>query len=137
VRAHAWGVRILSGVVSPTWVSSMMLITEDMGETPGVTVADIDRILSTDSFGKFAVLSASESAFIQAGNDWQPTPECEPFLKKTKSDPWLLEYRDAESGKQYRAKGQLTLDQVRMAFLSYLAGTKDWHQLRAWEELKL
>jgi hypothetical protein len=27
-------------------------------------------------FGKFAVLSASEEAFIQAGNDRQPREEC-------------------------------------------------------------
>jgi hypothetical protein len=64
-----------------------MLITEDLGKTPDVTAGDVDRILPTDPVGKFAVLPASDSAFIQAGNDGQPTPECNAFLKKTKSDP--------------------------------------------------
>jgi hypothetical protein len=115
----------------------MRLITEELGETPNVTAEDVDRILPPDSFGKFAVISASESAFLQGGNDWQPTPECDAFMKKTKSDPWVLEYRDDESGTLYRATHQLTLEQVRVAFLSYLAGTKDWHRAHVWEELKL
>jgi hypothetical protein len=113
----------------------MMMITEELGETQNVSAADIDRILATDSFGKFAVLSASDSVFMQAGNDWQPSPECDAFLKRTGSDPWVLEYRDGESGTQYRALGQLTLEQVRLAFLSYLASSKDWHQAHTWNEL--
>ncbi len=121
----------------PGMGSFMILTTEEMGEIPNVKAADIDRILPTDSFGKFAVLSASDTTFLQAGNDWQPTPECEAFLKNTRSDPWVLEYRDGESGKQYRAHGQLTLDQVRVAFLSYLAGSKDWQNAHAWNELAL
>jgi len=115
----------------------MLLITEELGETPDVTAADIGRILSTDSFGKFAVLSASESTFIQTGNEWQPSPECDAFLKEHRSDPWVLEYRDGGSGKQYRAKRQLTLEQVRTAFLSYLAGRNNWLQAYGWQELNL
>ena len=38
----------------------MMLITEELGETLNVMAADIDRILPTDSFGRFAVLAASD-----------------------------------------------------------------------------
>jgi hypothetical protein len=115
----------------------MLLTTEDLGDLPNVTAADIDRILPTDSFGKFAILSQAETIFIQAGNDWQVGPECAAFLKQHNSDPWVLEYRDGKSGKQYQAKGRLTLDQVRLAFLSYLAGGNDWLKAHAWEELQL
>jgi hypothetical protein len=114
----------------------MVLTTEEMGEVPDVTAADIDRILLTDSFGKFAILAASEKVFIQAGNDWQPGPECKAFLRKHESDPWVLEYRD-KAGKQFRAKGQVTLEQVRQAFLSYLARGKEWQQEFTWEKLRL
>jgi hypothetical protein len=44
-----------------------MLITEDLGETPNVAAADVDRILPTDSFGKFAVLSASIQRSFRLG----------------------------------------------------------------------
>ena len=114
----------------------MMLITEELREIADVAAADIDRILPTDSFGKFAVLSASDSTFIQAGNDWQPTPESDAFLKRTRSNPGSLNIAMAglESGV---VTGQLTLDEVRIAFLSYLAGSKDWHQAHTWNELAL
>jgi hypothetical protein len=113
----------------------MWLTTEETGDTPEVTAADIDRILTGDGFGKFAVLSASESSFIQAGNDWQPGEECQAFLRGHGSDPWLLECRDGASGRQYRVTGHVTLDQVRLAFLSYLSGTRAWQELFDWCEI--
>jgi hypothetical protein len=113
----------------------MWLTTEETGDTAGVTAADIDRILSADGFGKFAVLSASESSFIQAGSDWQPGEECQAFLRGHGSDPWLLEYREGESGRQYRATGYVTLDQVRQAFQSYLSGSRAWREMFDWCEI--
>lgn len=115
----------------------MWLTTEEAGDTPDVTAADIERILPADGFGKFAILSASESSFIQAGCDWQPGDECKAFMEAHDSDPWVLEYRDGESGLQYRAIGQVTLEQVRQVFLSYLAGSRAWREIFDWREVSI
>ena len=112
----------------------MILTTEELGDIPDVSAADIDQILSADSFGKFVILSASEASFIQAGSDWQPTPECQAFLAKHDSDPWLLEYRDEQSGRQFRAARHVTLDEVRRAFLSYLGGG-GWRRAFEWKQV--
>jgi hypothetical protein len=113
----------------------MTLITEDLGEIPDVAAAALDDVLRSDGFGKFAVLSKSEEEFIQTGNDWQPGEECKAFLKAHGSDPWILEYREA--GRQFRATGSVTLEQVRQGFQSYLAGGSEWRTGFAWAELKL
>ena len=97
---------------------------------------DTEEILPADSFGKFVTLSASEDSFIQAGCDWEPTPECRAFLEKHDSDPWLMEYRDGGSGRQFRAARHVTLDEARRAFLSYLAGGADWRQAFEWEQVR-
>ena len=113
----------------------MTLTTEDMGDVPDVDAAAMDEVLATDAFGKFAILSASDEAFIQAGNDWQPGAECSAFMDAHGSDPWVLEYR--EGGQQFRAAGPVTLDQVQLAFRSYLAGGSEWRTGFAWGELEL
>lgn len=112
----------------------MWLTTEEAGDLPDVTAADIDHALADDNFGKFAVLSASEDDFIQAGNDWQPGEECRAFMTAHDSDPWVLEYRDGATGRLYRAGGRATLEQVLMAFRSYLAGGRAWRGAFAWGE---
>ena len=53
----------------------MTLTTEDLGDLADVDTAAMDEVLASDAFGKFAILSTSEEAFIQAGNDWQPDDE--------------------------------------------------------------
>jgi hypothetical protein len=111
------------------------LTTEESGDMPDVVAAAMDGLLACDGFGKFAVLSASDEAFIQAGNDWQPGPECEEFMATHDSDPWVLEYRDG--ARQFQAAGRVTLDQVRQAFGSYLAGGPEWRSGFAWGELEL
>jgi hypothetical protein len=113
----------------------MMLITEDMGEMPDVDAAAMDALLVSDGFGKFAVLSASDEAFIQARNDWQPDAACKAFMQTHDSDPWVLEYREGE--RQFRAAGNVTLGQVRQAFRSYLAGGAEWRSGFAWCKLEL
>ena len=114
----------------------MTLTTEEFGDVPDVSAADIDEILPADAFGKFVILAASEESFIQAGCDWRPTQECQAYLARHDSDPWLLEYRDGESGRQFRAAGHVTLDEVRRAFLSYLAGGGEWRQALQWEQVR-
>jgi hypothetical protein len=113
----------------------MTLTTEEMGDVPDVDTAAMDEVLATDAFGKFAILSASDEAFIQAGNDWQPGPECAAFMDSHDSDPWVLEYR--EGGRQFRSSAPATLDQVRSAFASYLAGGSEWRTGAVWSELRL
>ena len=113
----------------------MTLSTEDLDEIPNVDAATMDEVLAADGFGKFAILSASSHAFIQAGNDWQPSEECGSFMDEHDSDPWVLEYREGK--RQYRAAGNVTLDQVREAFRSYLAGGSEWRGGFTWEEIEV
>jgi len=112
------------------------LTTEDFGDTPDVTEEQIDRIMLEDAFGKFAVLSESETSFIQAGNDWQPSDECESFVKSRGSDPWLLEYRDGPTARQLRARGHVTLEEVRQVFVLYLGGDQSWRAMFDWREIQ-
>src|SRR5689334_18188418 len=93
----------------------MTLTTEEIGDMPDVDAAAMDELLATEDFGKFAILSASDKVFIQAGNGWRPDEACRAFMKATGSDPWALEYR--ERGRQFRATDHVTLDQVRHASL--------------------
>lgn len=111
----------------------MTLTTEGLGDVPGVDDATLDEVLTAEAFGAFAVLSKSGKAFIQAGNDWQPDPACAAFIEAHGSDPWVLEYR--ERGRQFRAAGRVTLDQVRAAFRSYLAGAPGCRTRFTWGEV--
>jgi hypothetical protein len=113
----------------------MTLTTEDLGEIPDVDGLTLDEVLASDGFGKFAILSVSDEAFIQAGNDWQPDAACKAFMKANDSDPWVLEYREA--GRQFRAAAHVTLEQVRRAFRSYLAGGLEWRSGFVWARLEL
>jgi len=108
----------------------MILTTEEFGDLPDVDAASLDHILAEDAFGKFAILSASGTGFIQIGNDWRPGAESQAFLMAHDSDPWLLEYR--EGSQLHQASGQVTLDQARQAFMSYLAGTSSWRSQFSW-----
>ncbi|GIJ50955.1 hypothetical protein Val02_78410 [Virgisporangium aliadipatigenens] len=113
----------------------MTLTTEDLGAVPDVNAATLDELLVSDAFGKFAILSASDEEFIQAGNEWEPGEACATFMQARGSDPWVLEYR--ERGQQFRADGQVTLEQVRQAFQSYLARGSEWYTALAWSEVPL
>jgi hypothetical protein len=113
----------------------MTLTTEALGDTPDVNAATLDGLLTHDAFGKFAILNASAEQFIQAGNDWQPGAACAAFMATHDSDPWVLEYR--EDGRQFRAEGQVTLEQVRQAFQSYLVGGSNWRAGFTWGEMTL
>lgn len=113
----------------------MTFTTEDLGDVPDVDIAALDEVLASDGFGKFAILSVSEEEFLQAGNDWQPDEECRAFQQAHSSDPWVLEFR--AGGRQYQASERISLDQVRDAFRSYLAGGSEWRTGFAWAELDL
>jgi hypothetical protein len=111
----------------------MWLTTEEMGDVLDVDAATLDEVLGYDAFGKFAILSKSDEEFIQTACDWRPDKATEAFLAATGSDPWALEYR--EGGCQFSVEGQVTLEQVRQAFQSYLAGGSDWRTGFAWDVL--
>ena len=83
----------------------MWLTTEELGDVPDVTAADIEQILPQDAFGKFAILSASEDSFIQAGNDWRPTAECRAYLQQHGAVARLRSVRPAS---RLTASGTLT-----------------------------
>jgi hypothetical protein len=114
---------------------SMWLTTEEQGELPDITIESLNQTIEDESFGKFAVLSASDEAFIQTASDWSPSKECAAFLKRYGSDPWILEYRDSTSHQQFRAIGHLTLNQVQQAFASYLRGDNTWQSDHEWIEI--
>lgn len=112
----------------------MTLTTENLGDVPNVDAAGLDDILASDGFGKFAVLSAPDGSFIQAGNAWTPDATCAALLQDHDSDPWVLEYRSGVQ--QFRTGGRVTLMQVRQAFQSYLAGGLEWRAGFTWTEME-
>src|SRR5215467_4380608 len=109
----------------------MWLTTEEMGDVRDVDAATLDEVLGCDAFGKFAILNKSNEEFIQTACDWRPDKATEAFLAATGSDPWVLEYR--EGGRQFSVEGHVTLEQVRQAFQSYLAGGSEF----AWGVLEV
>jgi hypothetical protein len=113
----------------------MKLTTDELGDGVNVDAPALDRVLASVRSGGFAVLSASDTAFIQAGNEWHPGAACEAFRSMHGSDPWVLEFR--EDGRLYRAAGEVTLAHVRQAFRSYLAGGSDWRAGLVWSEVVL
>lgn len=113
----------------------MTLTTEEMGDVPDVDAATLDEVVGYDAFGKFAILSKSDEEFIQAGCDWRPDEATKAFLAAIGSDPWVLEYR--EGGRQFSVEGHVTLERVRQAFQSYLAGSSEWRTEFVWGVLEV
>ena len=113
----------------------MTLTTGAFGDAVDVDAETLDEVLRSDGFGQFAVLSSTDEEFLQAGNNWQAGEACQRFLEANDSDPWVLEYREA--GTQFQADGDVTLDQVRMAFRSYLAGEGQWRTSFVWSEIEV
>jgi hypothetical protein len=110
----------------------MRLTTEELGDVDDVTANDVERVLGDDAFGGFAILAKSDDVYMQAGNQWSADAACEVFVQKYGSDPWVLEYRD---GKHFAADRNVTLDEVKRAFLSYLRGDPTWRTAFTWSEI--
>ena len=113
----------------------MWLTTEELGEFPEVRADQIASILEDDSFGSFVTLSESDNGFIQAANNWSADDACETFIATHDSDPWILEYRDAASGKQFQVTRNVTLAELKDAFLVYLRGGFEWRTRFQWNEI--
>ena len=113
----------------------MHLTTEDLGEIANVTADQLTAILDDDAFGGFVVLAESDDGFIQAANNWTPDDDCEAFIEQHESDPWTLEYRDAATAKHLQVSRNVTLLEVKNAFLEYLRGSPEWRARFEWNEI--
>jgi hypothetical protein len=109
----------------------MRLETEELGEIGVVDASRIAEILDGDAFGKFVVLSAPDGSFVQAACTWAPTARCKAFTKEHDSDPWLLELRSTTNAE--RARGDVTLERVKAAFLGFLGQDPGWRSAFSWE----
>lgn len=115
----------------------MWLSGETIEDIHDVDAETIRRVLQSDSFGGFVILSASDEGFIQAGNNWAATPECTSFMERNDSDPWILEYRDEKDGKLFSHPADVTLKQVESAFLSFLESDGRFLEMFEWTEVEL
>jgi hypothetical protein len=113
-----------------------MWLTTESGDISDVTVEVINNLRPTGEFGTFAQLFASEANFIQAGPE-TPGPRRKAFLREHGSCPWVLQcgYGDGHPGQVFQVAGLVTWDQVRQAFLSFLAGGEEWRRQFIWGEL--
>jgi hypothetical protein len=88
-----------------------------------VTEADIHRAFDDPrARGEYAILTAPDGGFMQAGGE--------------DDGPFVLEHRDAKTEVQIQAQVELTKEQVRQAFLQYLRGGSEWHSAHQWEPLQ-
>jgi hypothetical protein len=115
---------------------AIMWLTTESGDIPCVTAEDINSIRPKGELGSFAQLFASKWNFIQAAPE-VPGPRRKAFLLEHGSNPWVLQYGhgDEQPGQVFQAAGLVTWDQVRQAFLSFLAGGEHWRQQFTWAEL--
>jgi hypothetical protein len=113
-----------------------MWLTTESGTLPDVTAEGINNLRPIGELGNFAQLFASETNFIQAAPE-VPGRKREAFLREHGSVPWLLQqgYGDEKPGQMFQAAGLFTWDQVRQAFLSFLAGGEEWRRQFTWAEL--
>src|SRR5512134_3313570 len=80
----------------------------------------------------FALDTKQEDAFLILG----PT---DMTYIQTSGDPrvgFVLEYQEADAKHHYRAKRELTADEIVKALVSYAASTDDWKTAAEWEPIK-
>jgi hypothetical protein len=94
----------------------MQLLMDWMEPIEDVTAEQLGEVLEAAAFGGILVLMSGDDEFIQFGEG-------------------ELEYRDAATGRMFRLE-DWTWEQVRLAFLDYLAGGIDWRNFD-WRELDL
>lgn len=110
-----------------------------------VSVEFTARAFDEKAIGKFAHLWLSNDVVISASSKGKPSnclPPDDPlvkercaFIQRTGSEPWTLQYIDGVARKEYQAQGDLTLEQVKTAFIEYLRTDGQWRQNHVWEEL--
>lgn len=113
----------------------MTLTTEARGEFSGIDATALDEMLRSEEFGEFAILSVAEHSYIQTANCWQPGERCRQFIETNNSDPWVLEYHEGDQ--HFQVEESVTLEQVRLAFGSYLSGEGEWKRQLSWSPLRV
>lgn len=114
-----------------------ILRTDELDPLVGITATRLAEVFDEESFGAFAVLETGAGQFIQTASEWEPGAVSAAFLRKNESDPWRVEYRESAAEPMYRLKGHLTLAQVKVAFLSWLARDDAWRKAHTWKVLEL
>jgi hypothetical protein len=116
----------------------MWLITEAFGEIPDVTAEDINRVLPADEFGCFAALFASQTKYMQTCNRGRTPLHTSATAGQLHVREWALQHGDEQSAAHggFEAAGLVTLDHVRLAFLSFLAGGEDWRRQFTWAKVR-
>jgi hypothetical protein len=120
--------------------------SQNLPDMEDVSEALIERAFEDKAIGMYAHLWLSDEVILQAGSRGTPSTCCGPpddplveelrsFIRRTGSEPWTLEYIDGVARKEYQARGDLTLEQVKAAFVEYLRSGGDWRQDHDWEEL--
>jgi hypothetical protein len=69
--------------------------------------------------GEFVILSRSGQEYLQAFGEG--------------NDPFQLEYRDGEEIRHFRAKEDVSKENVQKCFLLYLKGDPAWRTQQQWE----
>ncbi len=88
------------------------------------TEADINFAFDDDARrGEYLSLTAPDGSFLQAAGE-------------DDEDEWAMTQRDEQSEEHIEVQGELTKEQVRAAFLSYLRGDSSWRSAHQWEPLK-
>ena len=122
---------------APSQKKKAILRTEERDPVIGVTATRLAALFDEEGFGTFAVLESGAGHFIQTACEWEASAVTSAFLRKHKADPWVVEYRDNASAPIFRVKKHLTLAQVKVAFLSWLAGDDAWRTAHRWKVLEL
>ena len=89
------------------------------------TESDIRQAVSaldTNSGDAFLILGSTEMTYIQTGGDQKVG--------------FVLEYQDTDAKHHYRAKRNLTVDEIVKALVTYSTGADDWKTMAEWELVK-
>ena len=123
----------------------MRFSSQNLPDREDVSETLIEQAFTDQAIGMYAHLWLSEEVFIQAGIRGNPSRCCgspddplirelREFLDRTGSEPWRLEYVDGVARKEFHSRGDLTLEQVKAAFVNYLRSGGNWRQDLDWEE---
>jgi hypothetical protein len=115
----------------------MILEGEELPKIHQVSEKHLHGVFDEEpEFGQFVVLSKENGGFIQSANMWELSEECERFQEERKSDPYCLEYKNEATGELFAAEGWFTLQEIKLAFVEYLRGTKRWKANKTWKRIE-
>ena len=78
--------------------------------------------LDTKKDDAFLILGLTDMTYIQTSGD--------------QSVGFYLEYQEADAKHHYRAKRELTADEIVKALVAYSTGADDWKTMAEWEPIK-